>query len=136
MTPKSGKSCSLVDPTAPEEAFEADEADPGEVSETKAREREIEQGKYGEQKLKPFKPNPEETAWIEIELVDEAGHPIPGEIYKVTMPDGRGYKGSLNNHGWTRIEGFKPGQCKISFPRLDADAWEFIESLGAKGGGA
>jgi|JRYH01.1.fsa_nt_gb hypothetical protein len=137
MKPKDGKSCTLVSPEAPKAALEADKADPGEVAQVKAREREIEKGKYGQQKIEPFKPSeektdPEETSWIEIELVDEADNPVGGERYEVTLPDGRVASGTLDGEGWARVEGFKPGSCKVCFPKLDKEAWEFIESVGEK----
>jgi type VI secretion system secreted protein VgrG len=64
--------------------------------------------------------------WIEIELVYEnAGEPVPGEEYCIEMPDGAKVRGMLNQKGWARVNFIKdPGNCKISFPGLDQDAWE------------
>lgn len=71
--------------------------------------------------------------WIEIELLDEAGKPVPGEKYEIIMPDKTVKKGTLDENGWARVDGIKdPGQCKISFPNLDQQAWEFIQSLGPR----
>ena len=64
-------------------------------------------------------------SWIEIELVDEDDNPIPGERYKVTLPDGRTVaEGTLDENGFARVDGIDPGTCKITFPRLDKDAWK------------
>jgi hypothetical protein len=110
--------------------MEADEADPGKMAEVKAEQVQLEKGKYGAAKIVPFKPEESEgeegeRTWIEIELVDEEGNPIPGERYEVTLPDGkRVARGTLDQNGYARIEGLDPGECKITFPTLDKDAWE------------
>jgi hypothetical protein len=68
-----------------------------------------------------------EKTWIEIELVDEEGNPVPGERYKITLPDGKTVsEGTLDANGRARVEGIDPGTCQISFPDLDKDAWEQI----------
>jgi type VI secretion system secreted protein VgrG len=137
MNPKDGKSCSYVAPGDATAATDADEADPGKLAEIKARQRETKEGKYGQEKVEPFKPEQTEdevpvTGWIEIELVDEADKPVPGVQYEVTLPDGRVASGMLDGEGWARVAGFEPGQCKVCFPKIDADAWEFIESASEK----
>ena len=58
------------------------------------------------------------TAWIEVELVDEDQRPIPGEQYRVILPDGTRREGALDAQGRVRIDGFEPGTCHISFPEL------------------
>jgi type VI secretion system secreted protein VgrG len=63
------------------------------------------------------------TSWIEIELVDEAEQPVAGEAYEVTTPDGKIKRGTTDSRGRAKISGIQPGECKIVFPRLDADAW-------------
>ncbi|MCL4221617.1 MAG: hypothetical protein KJZ65_09615 [Phycisphaerales bacterium] len=137
MNPKDGKSCSLVEPGEATEATDADTADPGKVSQIKARERENKEGKYGKETVEPFTPanepyDPVETSWIEIELVDESDKPVAGAQYEVTLSDGRVASGMLNGEGWARLEGIPPGTCRICFPKLDAEAWEFIESVDEK----
>ncbi len=65
------------------------------------------------------------TSWIEIELVDEAGQPVPGEAYEVTAPDGKTVaRGALDKNGRAHVEVDKAGTCQISFPNLDNRAWE------------
>ena len=67
------------------------------------------------------------TTWIEIELVDEEGGPIPYERYEITAPDGETIiKGALDRHGRAhRVVPGAPGEiCKITFPELDLEAWE------------
>ena len=129
-SPKSGKAGSAVAPTDPAEPEEADIADPGKVDEIKAEQKEAKSGKYGAVSMKPFKASEaetaakEKTAWIEVELVDEDGEPVPGERYRITLPDDSVAEGSLDDKGKARVEGFKPGNCKVTFPDLDKEAWE------------
>jgi type VI secretion system secreted protein VgrG len=132
MKPKSGKAGSLVSPAAPNEAVEADKANPGETAKLKADQAQTKSGKYGAEKVKPHKPGETEeekktkTAWIEIEMVDEAKKPVPGVAYRVTLPDGTVDSGTLDEKGFARIEGFEPGTCQVTFPDLDKAAWEKI----------
>ena len=69
---------------------------------------------------------PPKTSWVELELVDEAGKPVPGEAYEVELPDGKIATGTTGADGTARISGFDPGTCKIRFPNLDKEAWEKI----------
>ena len=129
-SPKSGKGGSAVEPAAIEKALEADNADPGQVSEAKATAAQTGKGKYAPVTTTPYKPPTAEEAkvknsWIEIELIDEADQPVPGEQYKVTLPDGTTVaEGTLDHKGFARIDGIEPGTCKVTFPRLDKEAWE------------
>ena len=150
MNKKSGKAGQSVEPVAPVAAHEADVADPGQVSEIKAQQRVTQSGKYGSTKAKPFKPPAQDNgtaaanstegqpteekkkSWIEIELVGEDDKPIVGEKYKLTLPDGTVAEGTLNQKGWVRVEGFEKGDCQITFPSLDQDAWEYVNSGGTK----
>lgn len=130
-SPKSGSAGSAVSPADPAEAQEADVADPGKVEEFKAEQRQTKSGKYGSAQVKPFKPpetkeeKEKKKSWIEIELVDEEKNPVPGERYKITLPDGETVaEGTLDDKGFARVEGIEQGSCKITFPELDKDAWE------------
>ena len=128
MTPKSGKAGKAVSPAKPTEPFEADTADPGEVAQLRSQQMQREEGKYGSQKVKPHKEEQEEEQevhFIDIELLDEADQPVPGEKYKITLPDGSVASGSLDNKGCARVDGIKDaGQCEITFPDLDEQAWK------------
>jgi hypothetical protein len=138
MGKKSGKAGTPVSPAASDKVEDADIADPGKVSEIKAEQAKTKSGKYGSQQVKPFKPpteeekegkkgkkeEKEELSWIEIELVGEDDEGIPGEKYKITLPDDSVAEGTLDEKGFARVEGFEPGTCKITFPELDKDAWE------------
>jgi type VI secretion system secreted protein VgrG len=129
--PTPGKAGTAVAPADPEEPEEADKADPGKVAEIKAKQKMERTGKYSGIKAVPFKLKEEEDedaeeekSWIEIELKDEEDNPIPGEKYEIEVPGGRKAKGTLDENGYARVEGFEEGECKVTFPNLDKDAWE------------
>jgi hypothetical protein len=73
----------------------------------------------------------EEKTWIEIQLVDEADDPVPGQAWKITHPDGTTVaRGRTNSEGVGRVSGVEnPGNCTITFTELDKEAWEFIETV-------
>jgi len=63
------------------------------------------------------------TDWIEIKLVDQEGKPVPGEKYRVELPDGSIRQGVLNSEGVAWEGNLDPGTCKITFPDLDGTEW-------------
>jgi hypothetical protein len=63
--------------------------------------------------------SPEKKAWIAIRLVDQDNRPVPGEAYRVKLPDGSLVEDDLDEHGSARIMGIDPGTCQVSFPNLD-----------------
>ena len=70
-------------------------------------------------------PQKEKKDWIEIILVDMDGKPVPGVRYKITPPGGMPpQEGRLNEHGQAGYYKIEAGDCKITFPDLDKDAWE------------
>lgn len=62
--------------------------------------------------------------WIEIQLVDSDGKPVPGMEYEIRLPDGSTRSGALDCRGTARCDGIVPGQCTIRFPTLDANDWQ------------
>ena len=71
------------------------------------------------------KEDEEEMSWLEVELIDEADQPVPGERVLVTLPDGKVYTGRTNKDGLLTVKGIEKGaECRITFPDLDKDAWE------------
>ena len=124
-SPKSGKAGSAVDPAAPKSAEEADKANPGEVDKIKSEQLQTKSGKYGSEKVKTHKPDKKKKSWIEIVMVDEDKKPVPGQKYRITLPDGETVaEGTLDDKGFARVDGIDPGTCKITFPELDKEAWE------------
>ncbi|MEZ5347346.1 MAG: type VI secretion system tip protein TssI/VgrG [Pyrinomonadaceae bacterium] len=108
---------SIVSPTPPEEPDEADDAKPGTKIKLEKR--------SADRKEKTHKEgNEEKKSWVKIKLVDEEGKPVTGVSFKVTTPDGRVASGSTNKDGQGEVKNIDPGNCKITFPDLDKDAWE------------
>jgi hypothetical protein len=62
-------------------------------------------------------------SWIEFQLVDEDGNPVPNVKYRVKTPDGSSFDGALNDQGTVRFDNIDPGQCEITFPEIDARQW-------------
>jgi len=146
MNPKDGKAGSAVAPLAPAAPEDAAEADPVANAKLEPGAAKSGKGKTSSTAAKPYKPPPEPTAtqgededeeqaaltWVEVELVDEADEPVAGAKYRITMPDGTVDDGVLDHTGWVRLPRVQEGDLKITFPDLDQDAWEFIESAGAR----
>jgi hypothetical protein len=65
----------------------------------------------------------EPTAWLEIELVDDDGKPVPNIDYRIECDDGRVRTGTTNGSGKAREEGLQEGSCKVTFPGLHAPEW-------------
>jgi len=125
----SGSAGSLVPPQAPKAAEIADNADPGSDAPSYRKQRaEMQPAQRAAEEAPSHDPNSEESrhrrSWIDIELADETGQPVPGEAYRVTLPDGSTLaEGTLDERGRARIEGIDPGSCQVTFPRLDQTAW-------------
>ncbi len=75
------------------------------------------------EELEEFERAPTDTDWIEILLVDEQGTGIPGQRYLIVTPDGHQRRGFTDSLGSARVTRIPSGDCKISFPDLDAKAW-------------
>ena len=67
---------------------------------------------------------PPETTWIEIELMDPDGNPVPNEQFKITYADGSVKYGRLDQDGKARIEKLQPGTCQVTFPNRDEEVWD------------
>jgi hypothetical protein len=53
--------------------------------------------------------------------------PIPDARFIVIPQDGVRRTGVTDRDGGARIEGLDPGVCIVSFPDLDATAWEPLD---------
>lgn len=137
-SPKSGSPGSAISPVEPKAALEADKADPGEITKAKKAEQESGGGIAGAggagaggggggASAKPHNPTEEDKkkkkSWIEIVLVDMENRPVPGEPYKITLPDETVADGSLDGKGFARVDAFDPGNCKVTFPKRDQSTW-------------
>jgi hypothetical protein len=73
----------------------------------------------------PVEEKTKKKSWIEITLVDMEGKPVPGVRYRITLPDGgEPQEGTLNEFGQAGYYEIEPGTCTVTFPDLDAQAWE------------
>jgi len=61
--------------------------------------------------------------WIQIELHDQDGKPVPNERYRIELPDGSAQEGALDENGCAGVDGIDPGRCKVSFPDIHAKEW-------------
>jgi hypothetical protein len=67
------------------------------------------------------------VTWIGIEMVGEDGQPICWEEYSITLPTGEVVRGYLDDKGIAKVQNIlNPGMCKVTFPRLDEEAWKKI----------
>jgi len=55
--------------------------------------------------------------WIEIELLDDEGDPVPNEEYILYLSDGTEKNGNLDPEGYAREEDVPPGKIFIEFPK-------------------
>ena len=119
----------LVPPTAPTEAEVADNADPGSKEPTYKQQRERQSAAQQAASNAPShnpasEENKEKKNWVEIEVVNEDGKPVPGVRYRITLPDGATLaEGTTDEKGFARVDGIDPGSCKVTFPDLDKEAW-------------
>lgn len=70
------------------------------------------------------------TAWIEIELLDHDGSPIPDEPYRITLPDETTREGTLDGLGRAKEEDVPPGTCKVEFTDRDISHFDGAEAPG------
>ena len=75
-----------------------------------------------------------EVGWIDIELIDDAGRPVPHETFRIEPSDGsEPVEGELDAEGRATVDGFEPGDCQVVFPMRDSLWWESkVEDLEVK----
>lgn len=64
--------------------------------------------------------------WVELELVDGDGNPVPDARYKLCLPDGTEREGVLGKDGRGREDGIDHDMIKVTFPDFDAAEWEAV----------
>jgi hypothetical protein len=68
-------------------------------------------------------PDAPKKTWVEVQLLDLDGAPVPNERYRVTLPDGSIKEGQLDDDGWMRESNIDPGTCTIAFPDIHSEEW-------------
>ncbi len=64
------------------------------------------------------------NGWIELQLVDESGAPVAGELVEIAAPDHFTYLAQTDAAGLVRLEGIGEGASEVSFIDRDGSAWE------------
>ncbi|MDE1947448.1 MAG: hypothetical protein KGL43_10475 [Burkholderiales bacterium] len=62
--------------------------------------------------------------WIEFELVDPDGNPVPGEPYRIRLPDQSLRIGTTDANGKVRFEPIVAGQATICYTGFDTQEWQ------------
>jgi hypothetical protein len=62
-------------------------------------------------------------AWIEIQLEDRDGKPVPRARYEVRLSNRELRQGYLDQQGFSRIDGIPEGTCEVCFPDYDKSSW-------------
>jgi type VI secretion system secreted protein VgrG len=138
-SPLSGSAGSPVSPLSPTDPTDADTANAGQASSTAASPGTL--ATTSASNVSPIVASPsagssapthdpnapenvDKKHYIEIQLYDDDGNPVPGEPYKVTLPDGTTIAdGTLDDKGFARVDNIDPGTCQVTFPNLDKDSW-------------
>jgi type VI secretion system secreted protein VgrG len=139
-SPLSGSAGSAVSPISPTDPDMADTANPGEASSVSAapgtpaktsatNANPIIYSPSAGSNSPTHNPNAPENQdkkhWIEIQLFDQDNKPVPGEPYKITLPDGSTIAdGTLDNNGFAHVDNIDPGTCQVTFPNLDKTSWK------------
>ena len=63
-------------------------------------------------------------SWVEVEVVDRDGKPMPRQKVRVTDAEGTVRLGFSDDRGIVRIDGMAKGPCKVTLPDLDQSSWE------------
>lgn len=112
-------SASMQSPAAPLEPKIADKADDDKPGSKASLEK-----RSTARKEKEHKEDKNKKSWVKIKLVDEEGKPVQGKQYRITTPNGRIASGTTDKEGKAHVKGIDPGNCQVTFPELDKDAWE------------
>lgn len=65
---------------------------------------------------RPQRKTRKRDAWIEVQLLNAAGDPVPDAPFRIALPSSRVQKGTTNPDGVARVEEIRAGTCQVSFP--------------------
>lgn len=66
-------------------------------------------------------------SWVEIKLDTPDLTPVPGETYRLTLPNGAVVSGFLDLFGSAIFDEIPSGTCQVQFPKLPDDYWHKLE---------
>jgi len=81
------------------------------------------EGQPSEAKKPAQAATPRPKSWVEINLKDADGNPVPGERYRIKLPDGSVQEGALDAFGHAEYYEINRGNCDVGFPDLDDMEW-------------
>lgn len=64
------------------------------------------------------------TTWVEVEVVDNDGKPLPYQKVRVTDGGGTERIAYSDAKGVARVDGMAKGECKVTLADLDRSSWE------------
>jgi len=64
----------------------------------------------------------EEKTWIEVELVDLDGEPVPDKDFRIRLSKGNVLSGRTDRQGKARFEGVDPDSGEVIFPQIPEEA--------------
>jgi hypothetical protein len=67
-----------------------------------------------------------DSTWIDIELLDPDGKPVPNRKVRLTFSDGRVVEGTTDAEGLFGLDGIDPGDCELAALDLAADHCEML----------
>lgn len=68
-------------------------------------------------------PCADDPHWIEFELVDAGGNPVPGEPFRIRLPDQSLRTGTTDRDGKVRFDGIIAGEGKVCYTGHDLKEW-------------
>jgi len=66
---------------------------------------------------------------IDLELLDEAGAPVPNEPFVLRLPDGTTRTGVLDGDGRAKVGGLPTREVDVSFPGREGPTWDRLDRL-------
>lgn len=67
-----------------------------------------------------------ELTWVDFELIDNDGQPLPNRKVRLTLPDGRVLEGVTDANGLFGADAIDPGQCKFEALDMPEDQCEMV----------
>jgi hypothetical protein len=133
-SPESSITPSPVAPAAPAAPAAPGDGQTGQASSASGSPASPTNPQGGNQTVDPYRPPGSQTPgqqtvnthWIEVELKDQNGRPVSGEPCVIVFSDNVQWSGTLDQHGFVRVEGVAPGTAKVNFPNRDRSLWRKV----------